>query len=188
VISVRKLVELPAEILSRACVAVRIATLPLATRPLLARIGREHHAESVRRRAWVRSGAFTAGRGAYFNPGILVVVREWGELAAAIGERVAISPGVVFVSASSPNASRLLELPGFAGRYVKRAPITVKEDAWIGAAAVLLPGVTIGKGALVAAGAVVTRDVPDWAVAAGVPARIVGDVRTGAAPGSPTRG
>jgi len=145
---------------------------------MLARIAREHHVEAVRRRAWLLTGAFTAGEGAYFNPGVLVVVEKWGDLVATVGKRVAIAPGVVFVAVSSPCSSHLLNLPGFTERWVKRAAITVRDDAWLGAGAIVLPGVTIGEGALVGAGAVVTKDVPDWAVVAGVPARIVGDVRS----------
>lgn len=54
------------------------------------------------------------------------------------------------------------------------APVTIAEYAWIGAHAVVLPGVTIGRGAIVGAGAVVTKDVPEYAIVAGVPAKIVG--------------
>jgi len=53
----------------------------------------------------------------------------------------------------------------------------VKRTASIGSNATVVCGVTIGVGALVGAGAVVTRDVPDFAVVAGVPARVIGDVR-----------
>jgi UDP-2-acetamido-3-amino-2,3-dideoxy-glucuronate N-acetyltransferase len=53
----------------------------------------------------------------------------------------------------------------------------IKTRASIGSNATILCGITVGAGALVGAGAVVTKDVPDYAVVAGVPARIVGDVR-----------
>lgn len=54
----------------------------------------------------------------------------------------------------------------------------VKARASIGSNATILCGITIGKGALIGAGAVVTKDVPDFSIVAGVPARVVGDTRT----------
>jgi len=56
---------------------------------------------------------------------------------------------------------------------VKTKPIVIKDDAWIGMNVIILKGVTIGRGAVVGAGSVVTNDVPDWTVAAGNPARVV---------------
>ncbi|HDZ8876661.1 hypothetical protein J4G66_16215 [Aeromonas dhakensis] len=51
--------------------------------------------------------------------------------------------------------------------------IKIGNDVWIGANAIILPGVTIGDGAVVGAGAVVTRDVPDYAIVVGVPAKVI---------------
>ena len=63
-------------------------------------------------------------------------------------------------------------------------PTLVCRGAAIGSNATIVAGVTIGARALIAAGAVVTRDVPDHAIVAGVPARVVGDVRKPAKPGA----
>jgi acetyltransferase-like isoleucine patch superfamily enzyme len=52
-------------------------------------------------------------------------------------------------------------------------PVTIEEDCWICGAAIILPGVTIGKGSTVAAGAIVTKDVPPRSVVMGNPARVV---------------
>lgn len=56
------------------------------------------------------------------------------------------------------------------------APVHIGRDVWIGANAVILPGVTIGDGAVIAAGAVVTKDVPENTVAGGVPAKVIKSV------------
>ncbi len=66
------------------------------------------------------------------------------------------------------------------GELIKKQPLQTKggiivdDDAWLGYGVIVLDGVRIGKGAVVGAGAVVTRDVPDDAIAVGVPARVVG--------------
>lgn len=52
-------------------------------------------------------------------------------------------------------------------------PVLIKESAWIGAGATILPGVCVGKHAIIGAGSVVTKDVPDYAVAVGNPARVI---------------
>lgn len=57
--------------------------------------------------------------------------------------------------------------------HVARGDVTIGHDVWLGSGCLILPGVTIGHGAVVAARAVVTRDVPPYAVAAGNPARAV---------------
>ena len=52
-------------------------------------------------------------------------------------------------------------------------PITIEDDVWIGTGAIILKGVTIKKGSVVAAGAIVTKDVPEFSIVAGIPARVI---------------
>ncbi|MBR1545993.1 MAG: acyltransferase [Prevotella sp.] len=59
---------------------------------------------------------------------------------------------------------------------ISTKPVVIGDDVWIGANAVILPGVTIGRHAVVAAGAVVTKDVPDNCIVGGVPAHIIKDL------------
>jgi acetyltransferase-like isoleucine patch superfamily enzyme len=80
-----------------------------------------------------------------------------------IGNRVFFGPGAVLTNDAYPLRRR--------AEYEPHGP-TIDDDASIGANATLLPGVRIGEGAVVAAGAVVTRDVPGWTLAVGVPARV----------------
>ena len=54
-------------------------------------------------------------------------------------------------------------------------PVVIGDDCWIGGHTVILPGVTIGQGCTIAAGAVVTKDVPAQAIVGGVPAKLIGE-------------
>ncbi|MBO5329700.1 MAG: sugar O-acetyltransferase [Anaerotignum sp.] len=85
-----------------------------------------------------------------------------------IGEDVFIAPGVVISAATHP-----LDAERRVTRHFQSHPITIKDRAWIGANATILTGVTIGENAVVAAGAVVTKDVPDNCLVGGIPAKII---------------
>lgn len=82
-----------------------------------------------------------------------------------IGSNVSISADVIILTADHDQNS-----VDFAGR---RSPVKIEDYVWIGTRAMILPGVTIGKGAVVAAGAVVTKDVAPFAIVAGVPAKVI---------------
>jgi acetyltransferase-like isoleucine patch superfamily enzyme len=93
-----------------------------------------------------------------------------------IDEGVFIGHGVMFTNDRYPHAANEN------GRLQTEADwkvvtTRVKRTASIGSNATIVPGVTIGEGALVGAGAVVTKDVPDYAIVAGVPARVIGNTR-----------
>jgi acetyltransferase-like isoleucine patch superfamily enzyme len=87
-----------------------------------------------------------------------------------IGNHVNLAQGIT-VTALNHNfkdTSRRIDEQGFSTK-----PIVIEDDVWIGANAVILPGVTIGKHVVVAAGAVVTKDVPDNCIVGGVPAKMM---------------
>lgn len=84
-----------------------------------------------------------------------------------IGSHVNLAQGIT-VTALNHNfadTSKRIDEQG-----ISTSPVTIKDDVWIGANAVILPGVTIGSHCVIAAGAVVTKDIPDNSIAVGVPA------------------
>lgn len=82
-----------------------------------------------------------------------------------IGDHVAIAPEVCILAAGHDHTKR--SLPNTAGS------VAIGNDVWVGARSIILQGVTIGDGAVIAAGSVVTRDIPPYSIAAGVPARVI---------------
>lgn len=87
-----------------------------------------------------------------------------------IGARVGVGPGVKVITSSHAEAGRdvpVLHSP------VAFAPVVIEDDSDLGVGSIVLPGVTVGRGAVVGAGSVVTRDVPPYAVVAGAPARVL---------------
>lgn len=94
-------------------------------------------------------------------------VHIWGGGDVEIGADVLVASHAAIVSVShDPSAQKFNET-----RVAK--PISIDDNVWIGAGAVLLPGIKLGTGSIVAAGAVVTKDVPRDVVVAGVPARVI---------------
>jgi maltose O-acetyltransferase len=88
-----------------------------------------------------------------------------------IGDHVMFGPNVQIYTA----AHLLQAEPRNEGLEVAK-PITIEDNVWIGGSTIVLPGVTIGRNAVVGAGAVVTRDVPTDAVVAGNPARVIREI------------
>lgn len=111
----------------------------------------------------VRQNNVRFGRNVYINRGCTLDIR--GTL--TIGDNVSISPDVTVLTATHG-----LNDPAFG---LEHYAVTIEDHVWIGTRALILPGVTLGRGSVVAAGAVVTRDVPPLEVVGGVPARRISD-------------
>lgn len=88
-----------------------------------------------------------------------------------IGDSVMIGPNVTISAAGHPVDPDLRREV-----YQYNLPIRIGENVWIGAGAVILPGVTIGKNSVIGAGSVVNRDIPKNVVALGVPCRVLREI------------
>ena len=93
-----------------------------------------------------------------------------------IEDQVFVGHGVMFINDRYPRATALNRLQTEDDWQV--VPTIVKQGASVGSGSVIMCGVTLGRNSMVGAGAVVTHDVPDYAIVLGVPARVIGDVRT----------
>lgn len=103
----------------------------------------------------------SVGKGVFINFGCTFL--DQGGI--TIEDGVFIGPGVTISTEEHP------EQPERRHTLLSR-PVRIRRGAWIGAGAIILPGVTIGENAIVGAGSVVTRDIPDDTVAVGSPARV----------------
>lgn len=91
----------------------------------------------------------------------------------AIGSYVNLAQGITVTALNHNFADTTLRIDE---QGISTRPVVIEDDVWIGANAVILPGVTIGRHAVVAAGAVVTKDVPPCTVVGGVPAKVISEI------------
>lgn len=91
--------------------------------------------------------------------------------ACSIGTHVMMGTDVTIISRNHRYDDT--SIPMMYQGFEQEKPVVIGNDVWIGDRAVIMPGVRIGDGCIIAAGAVVTHDVPDYAVVGGVPAKII---------------
>lgn len=88
----------------------------------------------------------------------------------SIGDNVMMGPDVAILT--STHNYKTINVP-MSEQGCEVSPVEIGNDVWIGMRSIILPGVKIGNGAIIGAGAVVTKDVPDFAVVGGVPAKVL---------------
>ncbi len=88
-----------------------------------------------------------------------------------IGKDVMMGPEVVIYT--SGHRHDRTDVPMICQGSTEPEPVSIGDDCWIGRRVMIMPGVTIGKGCVIGAGAVVTKDVPDYSIAGGVPAKVI---------------
>ncbi len=112
----------------------------------------------------IDTGNTRIGNNCYINSGCRFL--DYGGI--AIGDNVGISTGVTIITNNHPCNPLTLDT------WVDiKEPVVIEDDVWIGANAIILGNVTIGKGAMIGAGSVVTKDIPAGEVWAGNPARFI---------------
>lgn len=120
----------------------------------------------------------TIGADTFINVNCVIV----DDAPIRIGARALLGPAVQMITAMHPIRSADRRTPaadvaaGSAAWRTMTAPVTIGDDVWLGAGVIVLPGVTIGDRSTVAAGSVVTRDIPPDCLAVGTPARVVRDL------------
>jgi acetyltransferase-like isoleucine patch superfamily enzyme len=87
-----------------------------------------------------------------------------------IGSNVMMGPRVTLIAENHNFDSTETTMKS---QGVKREPITIEDDCWLGAGCMITAGVTVGKGSIIAAGAVVTKDVEAYSIVGGIPARLI---------------
>lgn len=128
----------------------------------------DHHGKNVN----IEKGAdFGRGTGITIgdNSGIGVKCVVRGPL--EMGEDIMMGPEVQIMTGMH-NTERT-DIPMNQQGFVGLRKVTICDDVWIGTRAVIMPGVTVGKGSIIGACAVVTKNVPEYAVVAGVPAKVI---------------
>lgn len=130
----------------------------------------------TREKCWRKLGV-KIGKDVQFNIGIkLSGYHIKNKELLEIGDRVALGTDINFIVSTMPNNSNLKDNKYVKENLIKEAKILVKNDAWIGVGAVILPGITIGESSIIGAGSVVTEDVKPFTIVAGVPAKKIRDL------------
>lgn len=106
------------------------------------------------------------GERVFINAGVMMV--DLGGI--TLEDDALIGPGVNLISVNH-------QLDPAKRKELQLAPVRIKKNAWVGARAIVLPGVTVGENAVVGAGSVVTKDIPANSVAVGVPAKVIKTIK-----------
>lgn len=114
----------------------------------------------------LRLCGYIVGSHVYISPDLKISDIGIRSKNLVIGNRVSIGPGVIIITDSSANYSKLTRIyPLISGIVV------LEDDCWVSAGVIVLPNVKIGRCSIIAAGAVVTEDVPPFSVYGGIPAK-----------------
>ncbi|MBN1797186.1 MAG: acyltransferase [Spirochaetales bacterium] len=136
-----------------------------------------HHPDNRIRKVFYQITGIDIGEGTVINQNFLV--SDSFKRLLKIGKRVAISPNVTIICDSNPNNSNMQHNKYVKNKLICQKPVVINDDVWIGSNVVILPGVTIGASSIIGAGSVVTKDVKNNTICAGVPAKAIRCLKAG---------
>ncbi len=121
----------------------------------------------------------TIHRGCVFGSGVNVEIGDFSSLNVnccisndtIIGDDVMMGESVLIISGSH-NFERI-DISMREQDAPKRRPVVIKNDVWVGARSIILPGVNVGSHVIIGAGSIVTKNIPDYAIVAGNPAKLI---------------
>ena len=119
-----------------------------------------------------RLSGITIGRDSFINMGLHIMDNYFGDGSVIIGDRVSMAPNIMLITFGGPNKSNLRHIK----RFLSKGKIIIGDDAWIGAGVIVLPDINIGRASVIGAGSVVIKDVPDYFIVAGNPAKKIGEI------------
>lgn len=129
------------------------------------------------RKLYLKRLGVIMGEGTYANLGLKIVPND-NEYCVIIGDYVSIGPNLTLITDSAPNNGReITEIEYVKNKLIKKENIYIEDNVWIGANVTILPGVRIGKCSVIGAGSVVIKDVEEYSIYAGVPARKIRELR-----------
>lgn len=124
------------------------------------------------RKLFLQLSGYKVGKDVFIGEDLIIIDEPEDRGQVVINDRVAIAPRVTLVTSSRPNFSRIRNLVS-----EEKGPIVIENDAWLGTGVIVMPNIHIGEGAVIAAGSIVTRDVPSYSVVAGAPAKHLKKIR-----------
>lgn len=145
-------------------------------RKVLTKIGKllaQYFPHNEIRKLGLKLCGFTIGNKVYIGHDLIIasIISE-RSCNLIIGDQVAIGPRVTILLSSDANWSNLMD-------KIKpiRSTVILEDNCWVGAGVIIMPGITIGKSAIVGSGAVVTKNVLPYTVVAGVPAKFIKHIK-----------
>ena len=134
---------------------------------LLKLLAKQMPGYTIRRQLFKMAG-YKIGKRVYIGEDLIIIDELDDKGRVRVGNRVAIAERVTLIISSNANFSVLRRFMKDVHGYIQ-----IGDDAWLGTGAIIFPNIRIGRGAVVGAGSVVTKDVPDFTVVVGVPAKAI---------------